>query len=93
MDPIDIELVRSDQSANKRVLEVYEILKQYREADARQKWIERRKKAWEFIENELWTDEEEKEMTEKASARFKPTRGRKQSFFRSAPGIFTLLSF
>jgi hypothetical protein len=65
MENIDIDLITSDQSVDPKVQEVYELLKIYRDADARGKWLERRKEAWKAIENEMWDEKDEKAMTEK----------------------------
>ena len=58
MEHIDIDLIAQDQDTPKEVLEVYEYLKAYKDALARDKWKKRRDKNWELIENDPWTEEE-----------------------------------
>ena len=59
---IDIKSYTAE-GINPKVSEVYRSLKQYAEAKPRQDWLKRRKEAWKAaIDNEMWTDQEEKEM-------------------------------
>lgn len=62
MEQIDLKLISSDQGVDKKVLEVYEYLKIYKEASARIAWIENYGKNWDAIENKIWTGKEEKAM-------------------------------
>jgi hypothetical protein len=65
MEPIDIDFIRKDQSVDDRVLEVYELLKKYKDASARSKWMERRRKNWAAIENDMSSDDSKTQMAEK----------------------------
>lgn len=67
LNPIDMTKV-VDSEADKRVVEVYEYLKRYRDKDtARETWYEENyKKPWEAaFENKLWNDDELKAMKDK----------------------------
>lgn len=44
------------------VKEIYANLFMYRDAPARQKWLKRRRKSWEAVENEMFTDQEKEEL-------------------------------
>jgi hypothetical protein len=62
MEKIDLSLISGDQSVEQKVREVYEILKEYKDAPARQDWIIRRDECWDAIENKLFDDKVQAEM-------------------------------
>lgn len=51
-----------DLDLPKEVEEVYLYLKAYSEAPERKAWEERQKKAWRLIENDIWEDDEKRQM-------------------------------
>jgi hypothetical protein len=56
---IDLTALKAEPGVSKRVVEVYSILKAYRETAARRKWEEERRKNWDLHgDNELWTEDE-----------------------------------
>jgi hypothetical protein len=53
-----------DLDLPKEVEEVYLYLKAYSEAPERKAWEERQKRAWRLIENDIWEEDEKKQMEE-----------------------------
>lgn len=63
METIDLKKIKGDKASDKRVIEVYSLLKRYMEAPERAKWERRRKDSWAAVaENEMWSDEEKAEI-------------------------------
>jgi hypothetical protein len=62
---IDIDFIRKDMSADKRVVEVYEKLNRYACKTVRADWLKERRDNWEQgIGNEIWDSKEKREMAE-----------------------------
>jgi len=71
MEKIDLDLIQSDQTTDKKVLEVYEYLKAYKDCKERTDWLDRRKKwGWDIVENIIWDSDEEKAMKDEGQIPF-----------------------
>lgn len=65
IDIIDVKKIE-ESGADPKVLEVYRLLKKYREQPARAEWLKQAKTNWEAShESKIWTDQEEKEIKDK----------------------------
>lgn len=59
MDTIDLDKIANDPDVPKEVLEVYTVLKAYKEHPDRAKWEKTREDNWDAVsENEMWDDSE-----------------------------------
>ena len=52
----ELDKIIRGQGVDPKVIEVYKLLKEYKDAPERQDWIDRRNKAWDAIENKMWDD-------------------------------------